>query len=36
MNRSYLQSKDRDTGGENKSMDSKEGKEEWEELEDWN
>ena len=25
MNRSYLQSRDRDTGGENKSMDSKVG-----------
>ena len=36
MNRSYVQSRDRDTDGENKNMDSKGGKEEWEELEDWN
>ena len=32
---SYLQSRNRDTDRENKYMDAK-GKEEWEELGDWN
>lgn len=36
MNRSYLQSRDRDKDGENRSVDTKAGKEEWEELEVWN